>query len=157
MLDVAQAPGTAESDIFSEIQSLGHEQVAFCHDGKLGLKAIIAIHNTTLGPALGGTRMWKYANDHEAVVDALRLSRGMTFKASITGLNIGGGKAVIIGDPSMKHEVFMRRFGRFVDSLGGRYITAEDVNMKTKDMEFISMETDYVTGIPEIKGGSGDP
>jgi leucine dehydrogenase len=157
MIDIANEQEIAQDSIFDQIEALGHEQVVFCHDQHLGLKAIIAIHNTTLGPSLGGTRMWDYATDQEAVTDALRLSRGMTFKAAITGLNIGGGKAVIMGNPSKKHEVFMRRFGRFVDSLGGRYITAEDVNMKTKDMEFISMETDFVTGIPEIKGGSGDP
>ncbi|MDH5366115.1 MAG: leucine dehydrogenase [Cyclobacteriaceae bacterium] len=137
---------------------MGHEQVVFCYDEPTGLKAIIGIHNTVLGPALGGTRMWNYTSESEALTDALRLSRGMTYKAAITGLNIGGGKAVIIGDASkMKTEAFMRRFGRFVESLGGRYITAEDVNMKTKDMEYISMETKHVTGLPESMGGGGDP
>jgi len=130
----------------------------FCHDEDTGLKAIIGIHSTILGPALGGTRMWNYSSEEDALTDVLRLSRGMTFKAAITGLNIGGGKAVIIGDASkLKSEAFMRRFGKFVESLGGRYITAEDVNMKTQDMEYIHMETNHVTGLPESQGGGGDP
>ncbi|WP_287060361.1 Glu/Leu/Phe/Val dehydrogenase dimerization domain-containing protein, partial [Algoriphagus sp.] len=107
--------------------------------------------------ALGGTRMWPYATEEEAITDVLRLSRGMTFKNALAGLNLGGGKAVIIGDPKLKNEAFLRRFGRFVQSLGGRYVTAEDVNMKTSDMEYIAMETKHVTGLPEIKGGGGDP
>ncbi|HCX74331.1 MAG TPA: leucine dehydrogenase, partial [Algoriphagus sp.] len=105
----------------------------------------------------GGTRMWPYATEEEAITDVLRLSRGMTFKNALAGLNLGGGKAVIIGDPKLKNEAFLRRFGRFVQSLGGRYVTAEDVNMKTSDMEYIAMETKHVTGLPEIKGGGGDP
>jgi leucine dehydrogenase len=137
---------------------MGHEQVVFCNDEATGLKAIIGIHNTVLGPALGGTRMWNYATEQEAITDVLRLSRGMTFKAAISGLNLGGGKAVIIGDAkTQKTEAFMRRFGKFVNSLGGKYITAEDVNMKTVDMEYIGMETKHVTGLPESMGGSGDP
>jgi leucine dehydrogenase len=137
---------------------LGHEQVVFCHDEPTGLKAIIAIHNTVLGPALGGTRMWSYASEQEALTDVLRLSRGMTFKAAISGINLGGGKAVIIGDAKTKKtEAFLRRFGKFVNSLNGKYITAEDVNMKTSDMEYINMETKYVTGLPESMGGGGDP
>lgn len=144
--------------VFGAVSELGHEQVVFCHDDATGLKAIIAIHNTTLGPALGGTRMWNYASEQEALTDVLRLSRGMTFKAAISGLNLGGGKAVIIGDAQkMKTEAFLRRFGKFVNSLGGKYYTAEDVNMKTSDMEYISMETKYVTGLPEAMGGGGDP
>ena len=139
------------------MKDLEHEQVVFCHDPHSNLKAIIAIHNTTLGPALGGTRMWNYASDDEAVVDALRLSRGMTYKAAISGLNLGGGKAVIIGDPSLKSEALWRRYGKFVDSLNGKYITAEDVNTSAADMEFIHLETNHVTGIPEYMGGSGDP
>ena len=135
-----------------------HEQVVFCNDNETGLKAIIAIHNTTLGPALGGTRMWAYNNEAEALNDVLRLSRGMTYKAAISGLNLGGGKAVIIGDSkTLKSEALMRRFGKFVNSLGGKYITAEDVGIGTKDMEYVKMETDFVTGIPESMGGSGDP
>src|SRR5690349_19692712 len=144
--------------IFGTLQDFGHEQVVYCNDQATGLKAIIAIHNTVLGPALGGTRMWNYASEQEALTDVLRLSRGMTFKASISGLNLGGGKAVIIGDPkSLKTEAFLRRFGKFVNSLNGKYITAEDVNMKTSDMEYISMETKHVTGLPESMGGGGDP
>jgi leucine dehydrogenase len=144
--------------VFGAVGQWGHEQLVFCHDETTGLKAIIAIHNTTLGPALGGTRMWSYATEQEALTDVLRLSRGMTFKAAISGLNLGGGKAVIIGDAQkMKSEAFMRRFGKFVNSLGGKYYTAEDVNMKTSDMEYIAMETNYVTGLPETMGGGGDP
>lgn len=144
--------------VFGAVSQLGHEQVVFCHDEATGLKAIIAIHNTTLGPALGGTRMWNYSSEQEALTDVLRLSRGMTFKAAISGLNLGGGKAVIIGDAQkMKTEAFLRRFGKFVNSLGGKYYTAEDVNMKTSDMEYIAMETKYVTGLPEAMGGGGDP
>lgn len=140
------------------MEGYGHEQVVFCNDPFTGLKAIIAIHNTVLGPALGGTRMWSYVSEAEALTDALRLSRGMTYKAAISGLNLGGGKAVIIGDSrSLKSEALMRRFGTFVDSLGGKYITAEDVGMTTKDMEYINMETEHVVGIPESYGGGGDP
>jgi len=137
---------------------MGHEQVLFCSDPSTGLKAIIGIHNTVLGPALGGTRMWVYASEADALTDVLRLSRGMTYKAAISGLNLGGGKAVIIGDSrKIKDEALMRRFGLFVESLGGKYITAEDVGMTTKDMEYIHMETDHVVGIPETLGGGGDP
>lgn len=139
------------------MKDLEHEQIVFCHDPKSNLKAIIAIHNTTLGPALGGTRMWNYASEDEAVVDAARLSRGMTYKAAISGLNLGGGKAVIIGSPDMKSEALWRRYGKFVNSLGGKYITAEDVNTSAADMEHIHLETKHVTGIPEYMGGSGDP
>lgn len=143
--------------IFEKVQQMGHEQVVFCHDANSGLKAIIAIHNTTLGPALGGTRLWSYQSSEDAVIDALRLSRGMTYKNAISGLNIGGGKAVIIADPSMKSEALWRRYGRFVNSLNGKYITAEDVNTNTSDMEYIALETKFVTGVPEYAGGSGDP
>lgn len=143
---------------FNEITRLGHEQVVYCYDEPTGLKAIIAIHNTVLGPALGGTRMWNYNNDQEALIDVLRLSRGMTYKAAVSGLNLGGGKAVIIGDPKkLKNESFLRRFGRFVESLGGRYITAEDMNMSTADMVHLSYETNHVMGLPESMRGSGDP
>lgn len=143
--------------IFDRVQEMGHEQVVFCHDPNSGLNAIIAIHNTTLGPALGGTRVWNYRSHEDALIDALRLSRGMTYKNAISGLNIGGGKAVIIADPSMKSEALWRRYGRFVNSLNGKYITAEDVNTNTSDMEFVSLETKFVTGVPEYAGGSGDP
>ncbi|MCA8921416.1 MAG: Glu/Leu/Phe/Val dehydrogenase [Planctomycetes bacterium] len=139
-------------------QEGSHEQVLFCEDKRAGLKAIIAIHDTTLGPALGGTRMWPYNNEEEALRDVLRLSRGMTYKASAAGLNLGGGKAVILGDPrSDKSEAMFRVFGRFIESLNGRYITAEDVGTTVHDMEYIFMETKYVTGVAPAHGGSGDP
>ena len=147
-----------EGLVMSEMSLMGHEQVIFCNDMETGLKAIIAIHDTTLGPALGGTRMWDYANEEDAIQDVLRLSRGMSFKAAISGLELGGGKAVIIGDAKTeKTEALMRKFGQYVDSLGGKYITAEDVGMNTKDMEYVRMETKHVTGIPKSMGGSGDP
>jgi leucine dehydrogenase len=147
-----------QQSIFDQMQEMGHEQVVFCHDPNSGLNAIIAIHNTTLGPALGGTRLWNYNSHEEGITDALRLSRGMTYKAAISGLNLGGGKAVIIGDASkVKSEALWRRYGKFVNSLNGKYITAEDVNTSAKDMEYISMETKSVTGVPEYMGGSGDP
>lgn len=144
--------------VISKMFNTEHEQVVFCQDKASGLKAIIAIHNTTLGPALGGTRMWNYNNEVEALNDVLRLSRGMTFKASISGLNLGGGKAVIIGDSyTQKSEALFRRFGKFVNSLSGKYITAEDVGISPKDMEWVNMETKHVSGLPKTLGGSGDP
>jgi leucine dehydrogenase len=143
--------------VLQTIQQLEHEQVTICHDPFYKLTAIIAIHNTQLGPSLGGTRLWNYGSLDEAMTDALRLSRGMTYKAAISGLHLGGGKAVIIADPSMKNEGFWRRYGKFVHSLGGKYYTAEDVNTSTADMEHIALETPYVTGKPEFMGGSGDP
>ena len=144
--------------IFDALKTMGHEEVVICSDPDTGLKAIIAIHDTTLGPALGGTRMWMYNNEQEALRDVLRLSRGMTYKASISGLNLGGGKAVIIGNPHTdKTEAMFRSFGRFVNGLSGRYITAEDVGMVVENMEWILKETKHVTGIPESMGGSGDP
>ncbi len=144
--------------IFEELTTMGHEQVVFCHDKATGLKAIIAIHDTTLGPALGGCRMWDYKSEEEALRDVLRLSRGMTYKNAVSGLNLGGGKSVIIGDPKkLKSEAFFRTFGRFVNSLGGRYITAEDVNIRVNDIELVGLETDYVAGITSRAGGSGDP
>lgn len=156
MIDIQ--PEVKKDGIFTAMAGLQHEQLVFCHDEALGLKAIIAIHNTVLGPAMGGTRMWNYQSEEEAIRDVLRLSRGMTFKNAIAGLNIGGGKAVIIGDAKkIKTEALMRRFGKFVHSLNGKYWTAEDVNMSAHDMEYIHMETPYVTGIPESMGGSGDP
>lgn len=137
---------------------MGHEQVVFCQDPNTGLNAIIAIHNTTLGPSLGGTRLWNYNSHEEALIDALRLSRGMTYKSAISGLNLGGGKAVLIGDAGkLKNEAYWRRYGKFVNSLNGKYITAEDVNTSAGDMEYIGMETKFVTGKPDYMGGSGDP
>ena len=141
--------------IFEALQEHDHEQVVFCHEPSVGYKGIIAIHNTTLGPALGGTRFWNYATDQDAFVDVLRLARGMTYKAAVAGLNLGGGKAVIIGDNrTTRREMLFRAHGRFVESLGGRYITAEDVGTSVEDMSYVEMETEYVTG---LAGGLGDP
>jgi leucine dehydrogenase len=146
---------TDKVSVIEKMNSMGHEQVLFCQDEETGLKAIIAIHNTVLGPALGGTRMWNYATEEEALIDVLRLSKGMTYKASISGLNLGGGKAVIIGDSrKQKSEALFRRFGKFVNSLNGKYITAEDVGINPKDMSYVAMETNHVSGLP---GKSGDP
>lgn len=132
-----------------------HEQVVFCHDKETGLKAIIAIHDTTLGPSLGGTRMWNYASSAEALTDVLRLSRGMTYKSALAGLPLGGGKAVIIGDTkAIKTPELMRAYGRFVNSLSGRYITAEDVNIRTSDIAHVAEETSFVAGTAEK---AGDP
>ena len=144
--------------IFETLDTFGHEQVVFCHNKDAGLKAIIAIHNTVLGPGLGGLRMYPYKTEADALNDVLRLSRGMTYKAAVSGLNLGGGKAVIIGDPGQdKSEALFRAFGRFVNSLGGRYITAEDVGIDVNDMEYVYRETEYVTGVHQVHGGSGDP
>lgn len=145
----------SENPVIAQMSALNHEQLLFCNDNETGLKAIIAVHNTVLGPALGGTRMWMYNNEMEALNDVLRLSRGMTYKNAISGLNLGGGKAVIIGDSrAMKSEALFRRFGKFVNSLGGKYITAEDVGISPIDMVWVSMETKHVVGLP---GKSGDP
>ncbi len=145
-------------DYFDKLKENEHEQLVFCYNKQANLKAIIAIHNTSLGPAIGGTRMWTYATTGIAVKDVLRLSKGMTYKAAIAGLNLGGGQAVIIGDAEKdKNELLFRTFGKFVDSLGGRYITAEDVGTDVRDMEYVKMETPYVTGISKALGGSGDP
>ena len=144
--------------VFGQLSFDNHEQIVFCNDKDTGLKAIIGIHNSILGPALGGTRMWNYDNEWEALNDVLRLSRGMTYKSAITGLNLGGGKAVIIGDAkTQKTPELMRKFGEFVHSLSGRYITAEDMGMETKDMDTVRDVTPYVTGISESRGGSGNP
>ncbi len=142
---------------FEQMSALGHEQVVFCRDEASGLRAIIGVHDTSLGPALGGCRMYDYDSEADALRDVLRLSRGMTYKAAMAGLDLGGGKAVIIGDRSMKSEALFRAFGRFVDSLGGRYITAEDMNTNEHDMELIGRETRWVTGRSAAQGGSGDP
>lgn len=144
--------------VFAGLTEHSHEQVVFGYDPDANLKAIIAIHNTVLGPALGGARMWPYESEHDALRDVLRLSRGMSYKAALAGLNLGGGKAVIIGDPEKdKNEILFRAFGRLIDSLQGRYITAEDVGTSLSDMEWVRAETNYVTGIAEAHGGSGDP
>ncbi len=145
----------ADNPVIAKMSQFNHEQLLFCNDNATGLKAIIAVHNTTLGPALGGTRMWNYNNELEALNDVLRLSRGMTYKNSISGLNLGGGKAVIIGDARKdKSEALFRRFGKFVESLAGKYITAEDVGISPQDMVWVNMETNHVVGLP---GKSGDP
>ncbi|MDZ4752172.1 MAG: Glu/Leu/Phe/Val dehydrogenase dimerization domain-containing protein [Flavobacteriales bacterium] len=147
-----------QASVTGRMSKYDHEQVVFCQDKATGLRAIIAVHNTVLGPAVGGTRMWNYATEGEALTDVLRLSRGMTYKSALAGLNIGGGKAVIIGDSRKdKNEALMRRFGRFVDSLGGKYITAEDVGISVKDMEYVKMETEHVVGLPDYMNGGGDP
>jgi leucine dehydrogenase len=142
--------------VFSAPSFAGHEQVVFCNDPKAGLKAIIAIHDTTLGPALGGCRMWPYASEAEAIEDVLRLSRGMTYKAAVSNLDLGGGKSVVIANPRTdKTSALFEALGRCVDGLGGRYIVAEDVGTSVPDMELVRRRTEHVAGIPE--GGSGDP
>jgi len=142
-------------ELFKRLELDDYEQVVFNYDEVSGLKAIIAIHDTTLGPALGGTRIWNYESEEEALNDVLRLSKGMTYKSAAAGLNLGGGKAVIIGDPEeIKSEELWRAYGRFVQSLNGRYITAEDVNTSVDDMHIVAEETDFVTGLPST---SGDP
>jgi leucine dehydrogenase len=149
------ATPTAQQGIFDRIAEMGHEQLVISSDPSAGSRGLVAIHSTTRGPALGGTRFWSYASDEEAIIDALRLARGMTYKNAVAGLNLGGGKSVIIGDNrTQNRETLFRAHGRFVEGLGGRYITAEDVGTSTSDMEFVHMETDYVTG---LAGKSGDP
>lgn len=144
--------------VFDSVQAMGHEQVVYGHDPVSGLKTIIAIHSTALGPALGGTRFYPYESEEEALTDVLRLAKGMSYKSAAAGLDLGGGKAVIIGDPRTdKSERLFRAYGRFVDSLGGRYITAEDVGTTTQDMTFVRRETQWAVGTPFAEGGSGDP
>ncbi|MDR1703653.1 MAG: leucine dehydrogenase, partial [Clostridiales bacterium] len=144
------------------LSEYGYEQLVYFYDKPTGLKAITCIHNTVLGPSLGGTRFWNYATEEEATTDVLRLARGMTYKSACAGLNLGGGKSVVIGDPDelkndiVRREAFFRAFGRFIEGLGGRYITAEDVNTTTADMAYINMETDYVCGL-ENKSGNPSP
>ena len=155
MSTVAIEESRASRQLFDTIAEMGHEQLVMCHDKSSGYRGIIAIHDTTLGPALGGTRFWQYANDEDAIIDALRLSRGMTYKNAVAGLNLGGGKSVMIGDGrTTNRELLFRAHGRFVESLGGRYITAEDVNTTTADMDYVQMETAYVAG---LASKSGDP
>jgi leucine dehydrogenase len=149
---------TDDDSIFNQLETFGHKKVVYCSDPETRLKAIIAIHDTTLGPALGGMRMWAYRTEKDALQDVLRLSKAMTYKAAVAGLNLGGGKAVIIGDSRRdKTEALLRKFGRFIKNLNGEFITAEDVGTNPRDMEYIRMETQYVTGVPESIGGSGDP
>jgi leucine dehydrogenase len=145
-------------ELFAALQKHDYEQLVFCQDQASGLRAIIAIHDTTLGPALGGCRMWTYATEAEAIVDALRLSRGMTYKAAAAGLNLGGGKTVVLGNPKTdKSEALFRSLGRYIEGLHGRYITAEDVGTTVADMDVIHQETHYVTGVSKAYGSSGNP
>ena len=144
--------------MFETLATYGHEQVVFCHNKDAGLKAIIAIHNTVLGPALGGTRMWPYQSEAEALNDVLRLSRGMTYKSAMARLKLGGGKSVIIGNPrTHKTPALLAAFARALEQLNGRYIAAEDMGTDVNDMEHVYRETEYVTGVHQVHGGSGDP
>jgi glutamate dehydrogenase/leucine dehydrogenase len=146
------------SPVFDILKADGFEEVAFFHDSATGLRAIVAIHSTALGPALGGTRFYPYASEEEALVDVCRLAQGMTYKHAVCGNDQGGGKAVIIGDPAVdRSEALLRAYGRFVEGLSGRYITAEDVGTSQADMDLIRRETRHVTGVSESLGGSGDP
>lgn len=145
-------------NVFETLNDMGHEQVVFFHAKEPNLRCIVAIHSTVLGPAVGGLRMWPYATESEALTDVLRLSRAMTYKAAIAGLNLGGGKAVLIGNPEKdKSEALFRALGRFIGSLSNRYITAEDVGTTVDDMDLIYQETDRVVGVHRVHGGSGDP
>ena len=144
--------------IFDYLEKYDYEQLVICQDRTSGLKAVICIHDTTLGPALGGTRMWNYESEEDAILDALRLAKGMTYKNAAAGLNLGGGKTVIIGDShTQKSEELFRAFGRYVQSLNGRYITAEDVGTTVRDMDWVHLETEFVTGVSSSYGASGDP
>jgi valine dehydrogenase (NAD+) len=152
---VNRATPPASAGVFAELE--GHEQVVFCVDEASGLRAIIAIHSTALGPALGGTRFYPYADEAAALTDVLQLSCGMSYKAALAGLDLGGGKAVIIGDPAtLKSEALLRAYGRFVQSLHGRYLTACDVGTYSEDMDVIARECDFVTGRTVAHGGAGD-
>ena len=145
-------------NVFDRIAVDDYEQVVYCHDRATGLRAIIAVHSTRLGPALGGTRFYPYASEDAGLEDVLRLARGMTYKAAVAGLDLGGGKAVIFGDPATdKNEALLRAYARYVDALGGRYITAEDVGTTQPDMDMVRRETRFVTGVSHDLGGSGDP
>ena len=144
--------------VFDIVTTDGFEQVVYLHDAGTGLKAIVAIHSTALGPALGGTRFYPYASEDDALVDVCRLAQGMTYKHAVCGNDLGGGKAVIIGDPAtLRSEALLRAYGRFVEGLSGRYLTAEDVGTTQADMDLIRRETTHVTGVSESLGGSGDP
>jgi leucine dehydrogenase len=143
--------------VFEKIHADNYEQIVFCHDSRLGLKAIIALHNTALGPATGGCRMWNYRSEEEALTDVLRLSKGMTYKNSISNLMLGGGKSIIIGDASQKTPALLKRFGEFVETLGGRYITAKDVGIDSNDLKTIKSKTSHILGIAGEASSSGDP
>jgi leucine dehydrogenase len=144
--------------IFQRMEEYDYEELVFFQDRSTHLQAIVAIHSTVLGPALGGCRFWQFTSERAAIDDALRLARGMTYKASVAGLSLGGGKSVIIGNPKThKTEDLLRVFGRFIQTLRGRYIVAEDVGTNTEDMEIVHKETRYVVGLSTERGGSGDP
>lgn len=143
--------------VFEKIQSDNYEQILFCHDARVGLKAIIAVHNSALGPATGGCRMWNYRSEEEALTDVLRLSKGMTYKASISHLPLGGGKSIIIGDSSQKTPELLKRFGDFVETLKGHYITAKDVGIDSNDLKTIKSRTSHILGIAGEANSSGDP
>ena len=146
-----------QAPILDYMREHGFKKLQLCNDTATGLRAVIAIHSTALGPATGGLRMWTYADEQDAIMDALRLARGMTYKYAAAGVNLGGGKAVIIGDPKTdKSEALMRAMGRMIDQLGGEYITGEDVGTTLEDMETLYSETDYVVTLPEHCGGAGD-
>ena len=145
-------------DDYYRIGGDDYEQVVFCHDRGTGLRAIVAVHSTRLGPALGGTRFYPYASEADGLEDVLRLARGMTYKAAAAGLDLGGGKAVIFGDPHRdKSEALLRAYARHVEALGGRYLTAQDVGTTQADMDMVRRETRFVTGVSRELGGSGDP
>ena len=145
-----------DKSLFELIKDPNHEQIIFCNDNSIGLKAIIAIHNTNLGPAIGGTRMWNYSTDEEALKDVLNLSKAMSYKSSLAGLNAGGGKAVLIGHPSIKDRNYLKRFAQFIKDLNGKYWTAQDVNMTTEDIVYIKEICPFVVGLPKENGGLGD-
>ncbi|WP_028297092.1 Glu/Leu/Phe/Val family dehydrogenase [Olivibacter sitiensis] len=152
-----KSPEMPRQAVFEMLEEFEHEKIIFCHDKRIGLKAVIAVHDTTLGPAIGGVRMLPYRSEQEAVSDVLRLSKAMTYKAAISGVNLGGGTAVIIGDNNTeKTEVILRRLGQFVEELNGNFIASLDVGTTSKDMEYIRMETKHVVGLPKSLGGSGD-
>lgn len=143
--------------IFETLRDDNYEQIIFCNDTAVGLKAIIAIHSSALGPATGGCRMWNYRNEGEALTDVLRLSKGMTYKAAISNLSLGGGKSIIIGDISQKTPELLKRFGDFVETLHGNYITAKDVGIDSKDLKIIKSRTPHILGIAGEANSSGDP
>lgn len=144
-------------ELFSTMATLEHEQVVVCHDPRVGLRAIIAVHSTALGPSLGGVRVYDYATEADAFTDVLRLSRGMTYKSALAGIDLGGGKTVVMGGPAVKSEGLFRALGRHVQSLGGRYFAAEDMNTTEQDMDWMREETEFVTGCGPHHGGAGEP
>ncbi|MCW3126927.1 MAG: leucine dehydrogenase [Bacteroidetes bacterium] len=157
-MSITTAEIKAESNVLGLMGQMEHENLLFFNDKETGLKGFIGIHDTTLGPSLGGCRIWNYKNEADAVWDVLRLSRGMTFKSAISGINLGGGKAVIISDnKEQRTEKYWKKFGETVDTLGGKYITAEDVGTSTQEISYIMQKTLHVAGKPIEAGGTGDP